>query len=109
MPDNLEAGWHVFQHLTLVLPDAAEQAATASRAGAGRLVCDGLAWQMRRQRGSGRVAALPRLYRRVGAGLGVLIGRGTRLRLGSVFLEVADQQFELFNLAVELLRRGPRS
>jgi hypothetical protein len=59
---------------------------------------------MRRQRGPGRVAALPRLRRRVGVGMGVWVGRGPRLRLGSVFLEVTDQQFELFDLAVELLR-----
>jgi hypothetical protein len=83
MPDHFEAGGHVLQHLTLVLPDAAEQAATTSRAGADRLVCDGLAWQMCRQRSSGRVAALPRLCQRVGVSLRVLFGRCTRLRLGS--------------------------
>ncbi len=32
MPNDLEAGWDVFQHITLVLPDAAEHGAAAARA-----------------------------------------------------------------------------
>ena len=75
MADHLEAGGDVFQHLTLVLADAAEQAATASRAGAGRLVCDGLAWQMRRQRGPGRVRRSRGCAGGSGMGVG---GRGPR-------------------------------
>jgi hypothetical protein len=44
--DDLEVGGHVLEHLPLVLADPAQHRAATGRAAAGRLVADGLAWQM---------------------------------------------------------------
>ena len=71
MTDHLEAGRDVFQHLAVVLADTAEHRAAATRAGAGRLVGDGLARQMRRQRLADRMFAsgFPSLAGLAGGGI----------------------------------------
>src|SRR4051794_18220087 len=105
--DHLEAGRDVFEHFALVLADAAEGGAAATRAGAGWFVDDALARQVLGQRLADRLAALAwagweggmvRTSRlgRADAGLGVL--------RGEVFFEAADQQFKLFDVAIELFR-----
>src|SRR5271166_4177045 len=73
--DHLEAGRDVFEHFALVLADAAEGRAAAARAGAGRLVDDGLARQVRGQRPADRLAALTWLGRDAGIVLSSRIGR----------------------------------
>jgi hypothetical protein len=102
--DHLETGRHIFEHLPLVLSDPAECCATASRAGAGWFVGDGLARQMGWQWRADRVLAL------VGFGIRLVIGLGVRFDRadasvfgGSILFERADQQFELFNVPIELL------
>src|SRR5580692_8203716 len=98
MTDHLEAGGDVFQHLALVLADAAEHCAAAARAGAGCLMSDGLARQVWRQRLTNRLFAFPPLD-----GLpGVSIAGGVaRLDGTSVRFEFADQQFELLDRMIE--------
>ena len=108
MLDHLEAGWGVFEHLALVLADAAEHGAAAAGTGAGRFVGDGLARQVLGQLGpagslapSCRPARLRLVLRIVQpGGIG---DASARLLLGGLLLEFADQQFQLLDLAVELL------
>ncbi len=66
--------------------------------GAARLMGDGLARQVRRQRLAHRLAAPARagLARAVGAG-----GLGTGGALGRLLLQFADQQFELLDVAAK--------
>src|SRR4051812_7218503 len=71
-------------------------------AGAGRRVGDGLARQMRRQRTTHRRLARARFGRVPADG----VGCGSAFGFGLVGLELADQQFELLDLSIELLR-GP--
>src|SRR3954453_21140716 len=86
--DHLEAGRDVFEHFALVLADAAEGGAAATRAGAGRLVDDGLARQVLGQRLADRLAALAWLGRGAGRVLGERIGRtGAGVPGGDVFFE----------------------
>ena len=99
MADHLEAGGHVFQHLALVLADAAEHRAAAARAGAGYLVGDGLARQVWRQRLADRLYAFPSLDRLAG----VLSGAVARLGSTGIPFEFADQQLKLLDRVVELL------
>jgi hypothetical protein len=103
MSDHLEAGRDVFEHLALVRADPAEGGAAAAGAGAGRLVDDGLARQMRRQRRAHRLAARTRMDRLGGVAAGGGVGRpGARLVCRDVFFEFTDQQFELLDLMVKL-------
>jgi hypothetical protein len=101
MLDDLEAGGHILEHLALVLPHPAEHRAAAARADAGRLVGDGFTRQVRRQRFAHRLLALARLRR---VRLGGVSRAGAGVALGLLLLEFADQQFELLDVAVELLR-----
>ena len=103
MADHLEAGGDVFEHLALVLADPAEGRTAAARAAAGRFVGDGLTWQVIRQWLADRLAAWAWLGRGTGGGLGGgIIGAG--ILDGDIFFEFADQQFELLDIAIELLR-----
>ena len=102
MLDDLESGRDILEHLALVLAHPAEHRAAAARADAGRLVGDGLTRQMGRQRLAHRLLALARL-RRVRRGGVSRAGAG--VALGLLLLEFADQQFQLLDVAVELLRR----
>jgi len=102
MLDDLEAGRDILEHLALVLAHPAEHRAAAARADAGRLVGDGLTRQMGRQRLAHRLLALARLRR---VRLGGVSRAGAGVALGLLFLEFADQQFELLDVAVKLLRR----
>ena len=104
MADHLEAGGDVFEHLALVLADAAEHGAAAARAGAGCLVGDGLARQVWRQRLADRLFAFPPLDRLARCPARRRIAGGVA-RLGStgIRFEFADQQFELLDRVVELL------
>src|SRR3982751_5652407 len=61
--DHLEAGRDVFEHFALVLADAAEGGAAATRASTGRFVDNGLARQVLGQRLADRLAALAWLDR----------------------------------------------
>ncbi len=96
----------MLQHVALVLADPAEYGAAAAGTGAGRLVGEGLARQLRRQRLAHRMAALTH------AGLARL-GTAGRLGLGGalgrLLLQFADQQLELLDVAVELFRRPAKS
>src|SRR3984885_8083929 len=88
--DHLEAGEHVFQHLALVLADAAEHRAAAARAGAGCFVGDDLARQVWRQRFTDRLLAFPPLDGLLGVPPGVGIAGGSA-RLGTgVHFELAE-------------------
>ena len=90
--DHFEAGRDVFQHLALVLSDPAERCAAATRAGAGRLVDDGLTRQMGGQRRADWLLALMRLGRSLGGGLRGRIGRAGAGVFGSgILFELADQ------------------
>jgi len=102
MADHLEAGGHILEPLALVLPHPAEHRAAAARTGAGRLVGDRLARQMRRQRLAHRLLALARPGLGLPGGIG---GSGAGVALGLLLLKRADQQLELLDVAVELLRR----
>jgi hypothetical protein len=103
--DDPEAGRHVFEHLALVLVDPAEGRAAAARAGARGLVGYGLSRQMLRQRPTDRLAAFAWFGRARGIAVCGRIGRGgAGVFRGSVLFERADQQFELLDLAIELLR-----
>ena len=105
--DHFEAGGDVFEHFALVLAEAAEGRAAAARAGAGRLVGDGLARQMFGQWLADRLASRAGFGRDAGVGFGGRVGRvGAGILGGDIFLEFADQQFELFDVLVELFR-GP--
>ena len=103
--DHLEAGGDVFEHLALVLADAAEHRAAAARAGAGGFVGDGLARQVVRQRLRTGLALTGVAWRgswsqhrcRAGSAAAGVV-------LGGLFLEFADQQLELLDVAVELFR-----
>jgi hypothetical protein len=65
---------------------------------------DGLARQMRWQRPPDRLTALaPRCG--IGGIVARRIGRDPGVVLGSIFLELADQQLELLDVAIELFRR----
>ena len=101
--DDFEAGRDVFQHLALVLPDAAEHRAATAWAGAGGLVNQGLARQMRRQRSPNRLAAFARRCR-PDHRIGLRRTRSPGIALGSLFFQFADQQLELLDVAIELLR-----
>jgi hypothetical protein len=104
MADHLEAGGDVFEHLALVLADAAEHGAAAARAGAGCLVGDDLARQVWRQRLANRLFAFPPLDRLVRVPPGVGIAGGVaRLNSTGVRFKFADQQFELLDRMIELL------
>ena len=98
MADDLEAGRHVFEHLADVLAQHAEHRAAAARAGAG---C-GMAQRLARQvLGQPLPAAGPGGLRRWLAGRPDRDGSSP----GRVsFLELADQQLELLDGPVELLR-----
>ena len=98
--DHLEAGGHVFQHLALVLADAAEHRAAAARAGAGCLMGDGLARQVWRQRLADRMLAFPPLDGLPGVSIA---GSVARLDGTGVRFEFADQQLKLLDRVVELL------
>jgi len=100
--DDLEAGRDILEHLALVLPHPAEHRAAAARADAGRLVGDRLTRQVRRQRLAQRLLALACLGR---VRLGGVSCAGAGITFGLFLLEFADQQFELLDVAVELLRR----
>ena len=103
MADHLEAGGHVFQHLALVLADAAEHRAAAARAGAGCFVGDDLARQVWRQRFTDRLLAFPPLDGLLGVPPGVGIADGSA-RLGTgIRFEFADQQLKLLDRVVKLL------
>ena len=107
--DHLEAGGSVFEHLALILADAAEHGAAAAGTGAGGFVGDGLARQMLGQLGpAGPLApscqrARLRLVLRI-VHPGRISNARARRFLGLLLLEVADQQLQLLDLAVELLR-----
>src|SRR5271166_1899966 len=100
MTDHLEAGGDVFQHLTLVLADAAEHRAAAAGAGAGCFVRDDLARKVWRQRLADGLFAFPPLAGLPGVGIA---GGVARLGCTGVRFEFADQQFELLDRVVELL------
>ena len=103
--DHLEAGRDVFEHFALVLADAAEGGAAATRAGAGRFVDDGLTRQVLGQRLADRLAARTWLGRDSAGVLGGRVGRaGAGVLGGDIFFEAVDQQFELFDVAIELFR-----
>ena len=100
--DDLEVGGHILEHLPLVLAQLAEDRAAAAWAGTGRRMHDGLARQMLWQRCAARGAAGPGRCRRA-----LWPGRGaSRLALDRALLEVADQEFELLDGLLELLRRA---
>jgi hypothetical protein len=104
--DHLEAGGDVFEHFALVLADAAEGGAAATRAGTGRFVDNGFARQVLGQRLADRLAALAWPGREGGTVRASRLGRagaGVGVLGGDVFFEAADQQFELFDVAVKLL------
>ena len=62
------------------------------------------------QRRTDRLLALVCLGRRLGIGLRVGFGRvGAGFFGGSILFERANQQFELFDVAIELLRGRPSS
>src|SRR6185503_4564237 len=98
MTDHLEAGRDVFEHLALVLADPAEGRAAAARAATGWFVGDGLARQVLRQWLADWLLACAWPGRGTGIGLGGIIGTG--ILGGGIFLEFADQQFELLDLAI---------
>jgi hypothetical protein len=58
MLDHLEAGWDVFEHLALVLPDPAEYATATARAAAEGLMEDSLTRQMGWERTTDRLTRL---------------------------------------------------
>ena len=106
VPDHLEAGGDVFEHFALVLADAAEGGAAATRAGTGWFVDDALARQVLGQRLADRLAALAWLGWEGGMVRASRLGctrACTGVLGGEVFFEVADQQFKLFDVAVKLL------
>jgi hypothetical protein len=99
MDHDLEVGRDVFQHLTLVVGDFTKTFGPAGRTGAGPCVDDALARQVLGQRLA--VAGARRLGARRGRDR-----RGrvlARLVLSLGFLQVADDQLEQIDLAVELL------
>ncbi|CAA7627334.1 conserved hypothetical protein [Magnetospirillum sp. SS-4] len=98
MADDLEASGHVVQDLGDVLADLAQHAA-AGRTGAGPGMNHLAARQMRRQRAATTMTALARLGRR---NLGACLARGP-IRSGAD-LQILQHQFELLDLAVQLLR-----
>jgi hypothetical protein len=108
MLNDLEAGWDVFQNITLVPPDAAERGAAAARANADWIVDDDFTEKMLGRRIAHRMSALG------GTGPAVQCRNG-RFGLGFTFarilLEVADQKFKLLDVMIKLLRRlsEPRS
>ena len=105
--DHLEAGGDVFQHLALVLPDAAERGAAAAGAGAGGFVGDGLARQMIGQRRAHRRLACRGTGGRPDIGPGGRLGTvGAGILSGGIGFEFADQKFELLDVAIQLLRRA---
>src|SRR5277367_321301 len=106
MADYLEAGGHVFQHLALVLADAAEHRAAAARAGAGCLMGDGLARQVWRQRLADRMLAFPPLDGLPGVSIA---GSVARLDGTGVRFEFADQQTQAARSRGRASRRSGRS
>jgi len=66
-----------------------------------------LAWKMIRQRlAAGLFPSILAAGHDTGAGLRSLPRFAVRLLLGLVLLEIANQEFQLFNLGVELFRRA---
>jgi len=101
--DHLECGRNVFQHLGHVLADLAQHRAAAAAAGSLRRVRHLLARQMRGQRLATCRLVIPR--RGAPRAGGLLLGLlGACVTLRHAFLEFAEQQLELLDLAVELLR-----
>ena len=101
----LKVRGHVFQHHALVGADPSELRFAAGRADAGRFVRDGLKRQVIGQRRAHR-----RLLRRRRRGRGCVVGSlRARLSRGVALFHVAEQQFQLLDLAVELLRRAPEA
>jgi hypothetical protein len=105
MLDDLEAGWHVFEHLALVLADPTETVLPQSgqmQAGSWLTVSRGR-WsgsfaRPARLRGARRVRVL-RVVQYGG------IGRtGARVFLGGFLLEFTDQKLKLLDVAIELFR-----
>ena len=104
MLNDLEAGRDVFQYITLVLPDTAEHSCATARANADRVMGDSFTRKMLRQRLAHRVFAL------AGTGLAMPGGDGrlgTSLAFARILLEVTNEQFELLDIVIKLLRRLP--
>lgn len=105
MTDDLEGGRHVLEHLALVLAQLAERGTAAARTSVGGRVHHHLARQVLGQRPAGR-----RLPWATGGGKLPRIDNASRLgtcpALGLAFLEIADQQLELLDVTVELLREA---
>ena len=89
----------------LVGADAGQVCAAAGRADAGGLMLDPLTRQMIRQWLAHRLRAFP-LWR---WGRRRLRGIGTLYALRTAFLQVADQQLKLLDVAVEFLRRPAKT
>ena len=102
--DHLERGWDIFEQLGHVLAELAQHRAAAAGAGRRRLMHDALARQVRRQGFAAARLAVGRLGAcRASRALCLgLLGAGLALR--HAFLELAEQELELLDLAVELLR-----
>jgi hypothetical protein len=66
MDHPLEGGWNIFQDLSLVVADLAEQRATTAGAGMSGFMNNDLTWQMIGQRFAAGLFTLPTAGRRLG-------------------------------------------
>jgi hypothetical protein len=101
MDDHREVRGHVFQHLAAVFADLSQRRAAAGGANPGRLMDQVVARQMIGQRSAAGDGA--RGFAAASGRFDTGFGRPRR-RCGVAFLEIAEQQLQLPEVAVELFR-----
>ena len=106
--DHLEGGGDVFEQFGHVLAELAQYRAAAAGAGRRRLMHDALARQVRRQGFAAARLAVGRCGARRDYARFVFGLLGADLILCHALFELADQELELLDVAVELLQERPK-